>query len=736
MAYNYGPPPSSYNPGQGYSGLPGAGNLGPPPNTGSAPGMGPPPGVAAAQPQQQGGIPSNFANVQLPANINFSAPVIRMGGSQPRGGRGFEAGGRDQMGGNRGRAGLGMDSGSRHPRDNNLAPPTKEEVQRTIYVGGLTEGTPPDHILEDILGAGHGLRRWSRVTDADGKALDFGFAEYEDAASLEIASELFKALEVPIKKQGVAEKDEEGNVKKTKLLVIVDPKSDEYISQWSKREETQFQFKVDTAKDDLRSIIANYVNNVTTVDDLNGHVVENGGDVMQGVESAEMIDVPQSAEDELSDIPADMREMVAAEIAAFRERSNKRDMERLKMEEEVERSERERARGPAHNRINRLATPPPTEPKGTNGVPTGPKGANIPTGPKGQKQTNGISFVDPVEVAEDDPASDSEIERCVQAKRKEQDDKIYAEKERKWLAREKAHFAAVDRQQAEDDHEAAVRDSKRAEVLQFLSTFDDEDPEIRREHLFYTDRKAWRNARRPARNEERDDDANDRKAEARELEAARKRDERIARGAADRFLDETAQDMAERDRRVKKEEPGKNAFSLSLGFGGVKTEDMDDTSPAKNAFTDMETLLGAAEEDEDGAPRLGLRELDLKPLQPGEKMTEEQRARVRMDLARSIPDTAGELFDYEVKWEGLTEEMIMRELRPYVEKKVMESLGVQEELLVTAIENVIKRHGTAREVQQELEETLDDEAEVVTKQVWKMVVFFSESGARGLLTER
>ena len=87
--------------------------------------------------------------------------------------------------------------------------------------------------------------------------------------------------------------------------------------------------------------------------------------------TGEIITIPLTADDELSDIPAEMRETVAAEISAFRERSIRRDMERLKREEEMEAAERR------NGRINRLASPPvsaPTGPAGgANGIPLGPR---------------------------------------------------------------------------------------------------------------------------------------------------------------------------------------------------------------------------------------------------------------------------------------------------------------------------------------------------------------------------
>jgi hypothetical protein len=49
------------------------------------------------------------------------------------------------------------------------------------------------------------------------------------------------------------------------------------------------------------------------------------------------------------------------------------------------------------------------------------------------------------------------------------------------------------------------------------------------------------------------------------------------------------------------------------------------------------------------------------------------------------------------------------------------------------IEGVVRRHGRPEEIVEELSDTLDEEAEGLARKVWRMVVFFSESEARGLV---
>lgn len=194
----------------------------------AAPGTSVPPGMQqpnSQQPGAPGGFPPNF---QIPANmpnINFSAPVIRLGTSGPSKPSDI-LGGRDER--DRGGRRAGLASGPHldsRPMGREtmvqLIPPSKEEVIRTIFVGGITEGAGGDDGIERMLRAVGNLRRWIRATDADEKACKFGFAEYEDPESLSTAIEVLRDVEVPLKRQVPKEVNPEDHeeIEKAKLLV-------------------------------------------------------------------------------------------------------------------------------------------------------------------------------------------------------------------------------------------------------------------------------------------------------------------------------------------------------------------------------------------------------------------------------------------------------------------------------------------------------------------------------------
>ena len=186
-------------------------------------------------PGRPGGFPPNFQPPANMPNINFSAPVIRLGttgpmkGSTPLGG---DTGRRESnLESRSGRPGLGAGQGMEAQRQAvresmmQLVPPTKEEILRTIFIGGITEGVGGDDGVERILQCAGNLRRWTRATDADNKACRFGFAEYEDPESLATAVDVLRDIEVPVKPQSTngTKKEEEDRdnfkVEKAKLLV-------------------------------------------------------------------------------------------------------------------------------------------------------------------------------------------------------------------------------------------------------------------------------------------------------------------------------------------------------------------------------------------------------------------------------------------------------------------------------------------------------------------------------------
>jgi hypothetical protein len=84
-------------------------------------------------------------------------------------------------------------------------------------------------------------------------------------------------------------------------------------------------------------------------------------------------------------------------------------------------------------------------------------------------------------------------------------------------------------------------------------------------------------------------------------------------------------------------------------------------------------------------------------------MTEEEISQAVRSLAQEIPSDKDGLWGWEVKWDYMDGSVIKDKLRPFVEKKIVEYLGVQEEMLVEAVEEHLRAHGTAAALVEELE---------------------------------
>ncbi|KAL2834259.1 Rbm25 protein [Aspergillus cavernicola] len=739
---------------------------------GAPPGMAPPPGMAAPgtappgmqqantqQPGRPAGFPANFQPPPNMPNINFSAPVIRLGTSGPSKSatpdtskeRGGDGAGR--------RAGLGssLESQRQGVRDAmmQLQPPTREEIMRTIFVGGITEGVGGDDGVEKILRSAGNLRRWIRATDADDKPCKFGFAEYEDPESLGTAVEILKDVQVPVRRQTPSDaEDQEREVEKSTLLVVVDDSSLSYLEQYeatrAEQDPATRQSRLDASKNTLSSVLNNLSHPTSPTQKEDASAIDREGDIaMKEYEgqndgtSAEVVTIPITVEDELSDIPPEMRETVAKEISAFRDRSNRRDIERLKREEEIEHMERARN---ASSRVNRLASPPLSAPSGpaagANGVPLGGRDRGVPNAPSGPKgfgvqipkdYQKGVSFVNGGSVNgattvyydredEDSDADDEELERRRQAKRDAEFEKQFLDQERRWLNRERSRTAALERETNRDKEEEAKIQEVRDEIAKRLSEWNDDAEASRKSTEYYADRGAWLRSRAAFRARESSMDEADHAAEERErARSAHQREQ--ARGMADDFLARQAVELETRLEAPR--EPQR--FKLSLGAAAQKAQ----AATSRRTVAEVEGLLEDEEEPEATARR-PLIPIKFDGAAEAAGLSEEERAQAARQLAAEIPTDKDGLWKWGVKWEFVDESVVTDQLKPFVEKKIVEYLGVQEQMLVDVVDEHVRKHGNPQELVEQLEEALDEEAEVLVRKLWRMIIFFSESEKRGL----
>ncbi|KAH8728980.1 hypothetical protein GQ44DRAFT_645823 [Phaeosphaeriaceae sp. PMI808] len=719
---------------------------GPPGSAAVPPGVAPP-GVAPGQgPPALGGPRSLPPSWQPPANMpnfNFNAPVIRLGTQGSKGGAADgPTGGRRDNAAMPARRGLGMDrDGDRRDGPQQVIPPSREEIARTIFVGNIPDGVGGDLGMERLLETAGKLVRWTRATDANNKPQTFGFAEFADAQSLETAAEIFKDVQVPTKAQtpgAVKEEDEETET--TKLQVMVDDASIKYAEEWSRtrnEDEATVQFRLDTAKEALSQVLSSFFN------PPNNPQAEYGGDSLMADLPAQDGDNVEVAfvnlapgEDELADIPAEMREIVAAEIAAFRDRSNQRDRERLRREEEIEAEER--------RRNGRRTSPPPsapTGPGGANGIPLGPRAERgvqgAPSGPKGSQfprdYQGGVSFVNGGALNggsyisredDDDSASDSEIERRRRKKRDEELDDTYQKQLARWLKLESRTVSSLGRTSDRVKNQEAEQQAARDTQAKQLKEFDDDHEVSMKRMVYYRDHGEYMREREKVRDKETREDLADRQQEQREMAAQNKQREH-ARGQADAFLDQQAEDLM---RSQEQREPAAS-FKISLGAAAKKLEQ---TAAPRRTAADVENLL----EDEEPTDQAGSKKRTLIPIKfdasVRANLTQEEVEDAQRQLARDIPSDKDGLWNWPVSWDHLPEKNIDKDIRDWTANKALELTGLQDEDLVEAVVGHLRNKGKPQALVENLEPVLDEEAESLVKKLWRMVIYYSETEKRGI----
>lgn len=505
---------------------------------------------------------------------------------------------------------------------------------------------------------------------------------------------------------------------------MIDDSSYNYLERWEAsrgdQDPIQAQLRLDAAKSALARVLADLANPSAPIQTNDLSKVDGDGDysMQTGDEKAdaEVVTIPLSADDELSDIPAEMRETVAKEIQSFRDRSTRRDMERLRREEELETMERRRNLG--QSRPSRLASPPLSAPSGpaggANGIPVGPRDRgvlNAPAGPKGYTESQmprdyqkGVTFVNGSGIngagtaglidreGEDSDASDEEMERRRKGKKDAELEKLYQDQRRRWLNREKSRTAAVEREKARDKEEQGQKETEKEAVAKRLREWNDDAEASRKVEEYYLDRSLWIRNRTVFRTRETNVDDMDRNADDKEKARDAQQKEQ-ARGMADDFLNRQAMELDIKAPR----EPQR--FKLSLGAAAQKAQA---AATGRRTVAEVEGLLEDEEEADNSAKRT-LIPIKFDNAADAMGLTEEERKQAARQLAAEIPPDKEGLWKWPIKWEFVDETVLSEELKPFVEKKIVEYLGVQEQMLVEVAEEHIRKRGEPQALVEELE---------------------------------
>ena len=116
----------------------------------------------------------------------------------------------------------------------------------------------------------------------------------------------------------------------------------------------------------------------------------------------------------------------------------------------------------------------------------------------------------------------------------------------------------------------------------------------------------------------------------------------------------------------------------------------------------------------------------------GSLMSSEERKKAVKKLVESIPTDRDELFAYNIDWEQLDENLMEKRIKPWINKKIIEYIGEEEQTLNDFICSKIREKTKAEKLLEEVKVILEDDAELFIKKMWRLIVYETESKRCGL----
>lgn len=111
--------------------------------------------------------------------------------------------------------------------------------------------------------------------------------------------------------------------------------------------------------------------------------------------------------------------------------------------------------------------------------------------------------------------------------------------------------------------------------------------------------------------------------------------------------------------------------------------------------------------------------------------TEEKKKQVK-SLIEKIPTTKDDLFQYTIDWTLVDQNLMEKRIRPWVNKKITEYIGEEEQALLDFICTKLQTKTSAQGILDEVAMVLDDEAEVFVVKMWRLLIYEIEAKKIGL----
>ncbi|KAI9240486.1 MAG: hypothetical protein BYD32DRAFT_449415 [Podila humilis] len=636
------------------------------------------------------------------------------------------------------------------------------DKMNTVFIGSIAPGIS-NAVMEKLLKTTGNLVKWKRVKDPTSQQWKaFGFAEYADADSL------LRTLRVLGQdgQQAKGEKpvgleltamDGSGTVKA--LLVKADEKTRQFLDQY---EEARPRTIHDTEKDKVA--LANAKKTIQqmkdgTLDltesddtDLNnsnkeGASVSNHKEPSKPVHpgdilAAAAISASEAAVDQ--DLPEEQKEQIDRELNFFRERAA------LKEKEKKEEEERARGRSGRQHHSNREREREKDSESTSSSSARGGRDQGgrrmdfVPASGSNHIEIATMGSTGSL-VTDQDPAVDSDEEERVRQERRDRElEQSYKDRERRWEQREAERARLYEKDKARDQEYAADMVGQKEAMAHRFAQWNDEIEKDKRHDDYYRDRSRWWQKRQTFLQKEERYDEQDREEEKIELEQEAKKAQEAAETAAKETEDSQANDVSESISGAVEPVTLPTSIKLSLTGGLKRSNGSEEGSGQGTPLTGSTsaTEFEGHEDDREVKKRRVLVPLEYSDdegatstLSAEEKKKREQQIK---DLIQSIPADAQGLWSWPIQWQYLTadnESILKEKIQPFVSKKVVELLGVQEDELTGFVVEHIRKKKAPQELVDELKSALDNDADVLVMKTWRMLIFETESKARKLTSK-
>ncbi|EPX75214.1 U1 snRNP-associated protein Usp107 [Schizosaccharomyces octosporus yFS286] len=547
-----------------------------------------------------------------------------------------------------------------------FVPPSTQQLRRTLVLGDIPNNLN-DFWIDKILRLSGKLACWRRVSDAEGEQASYGFAEFESNEQFSRALEALQDFVLPSLEEGMPT---------TKFTILTEAENEPLYQEWkqnrykNKQKEILALQQIHANLDRISQDIGNKEVR-TRIENAARQAREKSE---KSLEESRKLEIPINSAD-LEGINPELLPVIEEEIRSFRDRSALRKREKQRARDEYARLHREYKQ--QERRDFRKKNEELQELLSKHRVSRLPRSA-----------------VEPLLKLESEipeTISDEQVYAKEMSKKEDLEMDAYYARERRWLNREKARGAALEREEAREREDRIAFTSSKAYMSEKLASFDD-DEEARISHdEYFVDRAAWIRHRAVAKAREEDADAID-----------RQEDEAQAKHGA---VDEREQ-PASVTNAVSSEMPEQGGFKMRL-------------QPSKAAAEPSKREIGLPErmllEEEDVDEQNEQRSADRPMLEENEA---ERAERLRM-MIEKIPAEREQLWSYPVDWSKVTEDLLVDEMQKFVTKKIIEYIGIQEDSLITFTVEHIRNHKDAKSLAEELEMALDEDAAEFVSKVYR-----------------